>query len=59
VLKDYKNKFEKDKMCEVYQKRKQIKVSFGRKNCVSTKIHMDLFGPFETMILSGNFYALV
>jgi len=53
-----KLKFEKDRVCEACQKGKQSKVSFKPRNCVSTKrplelLHMDLFGPSQTMSLSG------
>jgi len=59
-----KLKFEKDRVCETWQKGKQTKVSFKSKNVVSTErplemLHMDLFGPSRTMSLGGNLYALV
>jgi len=59
-----KFEFEKDRICEACQKEKQTKVSFKPKNCISTErplelLHMDLFGPFRTMSLGGNYYALV
>ena len=42
----------------------KTKVSFKPKNVVSTErplemLHMDLFGPFRTMSLRDNLYALV
>ena len=42
----------------------KTKVSFKPKNVVSTErplemLHMDLFGPFRTMSLGVNLYALV
>ena len=48
-----KFKFEKNKMCEAYQKGKQVKNSFQSKNVVSTSkplelFHIDLFGPSRT-----------
>jgi len=57
-------KFEKDHICETYQKGKQIKHSFKLKNVVSSSkpfelLHMDLFGPSRIMSLGGNYYALV
>jgi len=59
-----KLKIERDKICEACQRRKQTKVFFKTKNCVSTErllelLRMDPFGPLRTMILGGNFYALV
>ena len=41
--------FQKDKICEVYQFRKQIKTSLKNKNYISTSkplelLHIDLFG---------------
>jgi len=46
-----KLKFEKDKICEVCQKGKQVKSSFELKNFVSKTrplelLHIDIFGPF-------------
>jgi len=59
-----KLKFEKDYICEAFQKGKQTKHSFKLKNMVSTSkpfelLHMELFGPSRTMSLGGNYYALV
>jgi len=59
-----KLKFEKDKICEAFQRGKQTKVSFKPKNCISTErplklLHMDLFGLSRTMSLGENYYALV
>jgi len=59
-----KLKFEKDRLCDAYQKGKQVMVSFKSKNIVSTTqplqlLHMDLFGPSRTMSFGGNYYALV
>nr|KYP60241.1 Retrovirus-related Pol polyprotein from transposon TNT 1-94 [Cajanus cajan] len=59
-----KLKFRKDKLCDSYQKGKQVKVSFKSKNMISTSrplqlIHMDLFGLSRTMSLGGNSYGLV
>jgi len=59
-----KLKFEKDRICEAFQKGKQTKVSFKPKNYISTErplelLHMDQFGPSRTMSLGGNYYALV
>ena len=59
-----KLKFEKNKLCEACQKGKQVKISFQIKNIVSTSkplelLHIDLFGPYRTMSLGGNYYGLV
>jgi len=59
-----KLKFEKDELCNTCQKGKQTRVSFKSKNAVSTTrvlelLHLDLFGPSRTMIIGGNYYALV
>jgi len=59
-----KLKFEKDHICEAYQKGKQVKNSFKIENVVSSLkplelLHMDLFGPSRTMSLGGNYYAFV
>jgi len=59
-----KLKFEKNKLCEACQKRKQVKNYFQSKNVVSTSkplelLHIDLFGPSRTMSLGGNYYGLV
>ena len=56
--------FEKDKVCEACQMRKQIKTSFKNKNFISTSrplelLHMDLFGPSRTTSLGGKSYAFV
>ena len=56
--------FEKDKICVACQKGKQIKTSFKSKKIISTTrplelLHMDLFGPFRTKGLDGNYDALV
>jgi len=55
-----KLKFEKNKLCEAYQKGKQVKNLFQSKNFVSTSkplelLHMDLFGPSRTMSLGGTY----
>jgi len=59
-----KLKFEKDKVCEACQKGKQTKNSFKQKNFVSIArphelLHMDLFGPYRTMSIGGNYYGLI
>jgi len=59
-----KLKFEKDHICEAFQKEKQVKNSFKLKNIISTTrplqlLHMNLFGPSKTMSLGENYYALV
>lgn len=46
------------------KKGKQVKTSFNSKQHISTTkplklIHMDLFGPFRTKSIGGNYYALV
>ena len=56
--------FEKDRICEACQFRKQIKTSFKKKNHVSTLKplhlpHMNLFGPSRYVSLSGKYYAFV
>ena len=48
--------FEKDKVCEACQMRKQIKTSFKNKNFIYTSrplelLYMDLFGPSRTTSL--------
>ena len=55
-----KLKFEKDRLCEVCQKEKQVRVSFKSKNVVSTTqslqlLLVDLFGPSRTMSFGGNY----
>jgi len=57
-------KYEKDRIYEACQKRKQTKTVFKSKNFVSTArplemLHMDLFGPSRTISLGGNYYGLV
>ena len=59
-----KLKFEKDRLCDVCQKGKQVRISFKSENIVSTTqhlqlLHMDLFGPSRTISFGGNYYALV
>src|ERR1044072_6647876 len=59
-----KIKFDKAKLCDACQKRKQTKSAFRYKNVVSTTrplqlLHMDLFGPSRTRSFGGNVYALV
>ena len=59
-----KLKFVKDKLCDVFQKGKQNRVSFKSKNIISTSrlfelLHLDLFGPSRTMSIRGNYYTLV
>ena len=59
-----KLKFEKNKLCEVCKKGKEVKNTFQSKNVVSTSkslelLHIDLFGPSRTMSLGGNYYGLV
>ena len=55
-----KLKFEKDKLYDACQKRKQVRASFKSKNIVSTAqplqlLHMDLFGPSRIMSFGGNY----
>jgi len=59
-----KIKFEKDKLCDAYQKGKQTRVSFKPKNILSTSkplelLHLNLFGPSRTKSLGGNYYRFV
>ena len=59
-----KLKFEKNRIREACQKGKYVKSSFKLKIFVLTTrplelLHMDLFGPFRTMSLCGNYYGLV
>jgi len=59
-----KLKFERDRLCEAWQKGKQTKSSFKSLNVMSTSrplelLHTDLFGPSRTMSLGGNYYGLV
>ncbi|XP_061360887.1 uncharacterized protein LOC133304840 [Gastrolobium bilobum] len=59
-----KLKFQNDKLCNACVKGKQVKASFKSKNIVSTTrplqlLHMDLFGPTQTMSFGGNYYAFV
>jgi len=59
-----KLKFEKDRLCDVCQKGKQVRVYFKSKNIVFTTqplqlLHMDLFGPSRTISSGENYYALV
>ena len=59
-----KLKFEKDKVCEAYQKGKQTRNSFKQKNFFSTTrplelLHMDLSGHSRTMSIGGNYYGLI
>jgi len=53
-----------DRIFEACQRVKQIKTSFKPNNFVSTSrplelLHMDLFGPFRTMSIEGNYDGLV
>jgi len=59
-----KFKFGKDDLCDACQKGKQSRISFKSKNMISTSrllelLDLDLFGPFRTMSIGGNYYALV
>jgi len=59
-----KLKFERETIGEVCQQGKQTKNSFKHTNIVSTSkplelFHMNLFGPFRTMNIGGNYYSLV
>ena len=59
-----KLKFERNKLCGACQMCKQTKSSFKPINVASTTrpiqlLHMDLFGPYRTMSLGGNYYGLV
>jgi len=59
-----KIKFEKDKLCVVCQKGKQVKSSFHSKNVVSTSkslelLHMNLFAHSRIKSFGENYYALV
>ena len=56
--------FEKYKVCETCQMRKQIKTNFKNKNFISTSrplklLHMDLFGPLRTTSHGVKSYAFV
>ena len=56
--------FSKNKICHACQQGKQTKNSFKSKDVVSTSrpfqlLHMDLFGPTQTLSLSGKRYTLV
>ena len=57
-------KYEKDRLCDACQKRKQTSVSFKPKKVVSTSkplelLHLVLFGPSRTRSLGGNYYRFV
>jgi len=59
-----KFKFERNRLCEACQKGQQTKSSFKQINVVSMSkplelLNIDLFGPFRTMSLGGNYYGLV
>ena len=59
-----KLRFEKDRLCDACQKRKQVRVPFKSKNIVSITqplqlLLMDLFGTSRTMSFDGNYYTLV
>ena len=54
-----KLKFQKNKLCEACQKRKQVKNSFQSKNVISiTKplelLHIDLFGPSKLWLSNSG-----
>ena len=56
--------FLKDRLCDACQMGKQVKSSFKRKPHLSTSrilelLHMDLFGPVQTISVSGKKYTLV
>src|SRR6266540_3785455 len=56
--------FEKDKVCGVYQARKQVGVPHPPKNIVSTTrplemLRMDLFGPVAYISIGGNKYDFI
>lgn len=56
--------FLKDHLCDTCQMGKQTMVSFKSKNVISTSrplelIHMDLFGPYRTKSLGGNYYGFL
>jgi len=56
--------FQKDKICQACQQGKQTKNSFKPKDAISTSrplelLHMDLFGPTQTLSLGGKKYTLV
>lgn len=59
-----KLKYERDHICRVCMKGRQISVSFKPTNEVFTSrplmlLHMDLFGPMRTLSLGGKQYVLV
>ena len=56
--------FSKNKICQACQQGKQTKTSFKSKDIISTSrplqlLHMDLFGPTQTLSLGGKRYTLV
>src|SRR5262249_2064672 len=56
--------FQKDKICQACQQGKQTKNSFKSKDAISTSrplelLHIDLFGPTQTLSLGGKKYTLV
>jgi len=53
-----KLKFEKDRLCDVCQKGKQVRVIMSTTQPLQL-LHMDLFGHSRTMSFGGNYYALV
>ena len=57
-------KFNSDALCEACQKGKFAKPPFKEKNFVSTSrplelLHIDLFGPVKSALVSGKKYRLV
>ena len=56
--------FDKDHICDACQFGKQVKISFKRKDFISTSrplqlLHMDIFGSSRTQSFGGESYAFV
>ena len=56
--------YERNRLCDACQLRKQTRNTFKPKNIVSTTrplklLHMDLFGPTRTTTLGGKRYEFV
>ena len=56
--------FDKDKICDACQFRKQVRNSFQSKNLVFTSrpfelLHVDLFGPMDVLSMGGKSYGFV
>jgi hypothetical protein len=56
--------FEKDKLCNFYQARKQVGNTHPKKSIMSTSkafelLHIHLFGPTQYTSIDGNKYGFV